>query len=222
MLLKGDGVAVIEVPYLKELLDKVEFDTIYHEHLCYFSLTAMERLFRRRGLTIFHVERLAIHGGSLRVFAARSDSRRSRLPSVQRLLKEEAEWGVRQPESYQQFGVRVAKLRADLLSLLRELKAKGKRIAAYGASAKGSTLLHYLQIGRETLDYVVDRSTVKQGRYTPGSHLKIHDPAKLLEDAPDYALLLTWNFAEEILAQQKQYRAQGGRFIIPIPEVRVA
>ena len=221
-LLKANGVAVIEVPYLKDLLDNVEFDTIYHEHLCYFSLTALEGLFRRCGLVIFHVGRLAIHGGSLRLFAARADARRRRQPSTQRLLEEEAGWGVEHWESYQPFSVRVAQLRADLLSLLHGLKAKSKRIAAYGASAKGSTLLHYLQIGQETLDYVVDRSTVKQGRYTPGTHLKIHDPAKLLEDAPDYALLLTWNFAEEILAQQAQYRAKGGRFIIPIPEVRVA
>lgn len=219
-LLKPDGVAVVEAPYLKDLLDHVEFDTIYHEHLCYFSLTALTQLFGQHGLEIVDVERLAIHGGSLRVFAAKSGVM-SVTPAVRQLLAEESQW-VRDPEFYQSFGESVDKLRLELVGLLHKLKADGKRIAVYGASAKGSTLLNYFGIGRELLDYVVDRSTIKQGRYTPGTRLKIYDPAQLVEDRPDYCLLLTWNFADEILKQQQRYREQGGQFIIPVPSVRIA
>lgn len=219
-LLKPDGVVVVEAPYLKDLLDHVEFDTIYHEHLCYFSLTALTLLFGQQGLEIFDVERLKIHGGSLRIHAAKAGTT-SVKPSVHDLLEEEATW-VRDPEFYQSFGERVESLRRELVGLLNSLKAEGKRIAVYGASAKGSTLLNYFGIGSDVLEYVVDRSTVKQGRYTPGTRLKIHDPSRLTEDQPDYCLLLTWNFAEEVLAQQEQYRSRGGKFIIPIPSVRVA
>ena len=219
-LLKPDGVVVVEAPYLKDLIDHVEFDTIYHEHLCYFSLTALTRLFQQYGLTIVDVERLAIHGGSLRIFAVHSASAVTQ-PSVAKLLEEEATW-VRDGASYKTFGSRVESLRGELTRLLERLKSEGKRIAVYGASAKGSTLLNYFGIGSEVIDYVVDRSTIKQGLYTPGTRLKICDPSRLVEDQPDYCLLLTWNFADEILKQQSTYRQHGGKFIIPIPEVRVA
>lgn len=222
-VLKPRGVAVIEFPYVKDLIDHIEFDTIYHEHLCYFSLTAIDRLFQRHGLTVVDVERLPIHGGSLRVFAQRSRvAAQNYRQRVRELLAEEEAWGVGSEAFYQRFGTQVEQLRHDLLGLLGRLKSERKRIAVYGASAKGSTLLNYFGIGPETLDFVVDRSTVKQGRYTPGTHLEICDPQRLLEDMPDYVLLLTWNFADEILAQQQEYRRRGGRFIIPIPEVKVA
>ena len=219
-LLKPNGVAVVECPYLKDLIDHVEFDTIYHEHLCYFSLTALDRLFRRHDLEIVDVERLDIHGGSIRIHAVPSGAESVR-ESVKSLLADEAQW-VDDAASYASFGTRVENLGKELMGLLRRLKSEGKRIAVYGASAKGSTLLNFFGIDRELIDYVVDRSTVKQGHYTPGTHLKIYDPDHLTRDQPDYCLLLTWNFAQEILQQQHQFRDQGGQFIIPIPEVKVA
>lgn len=227
LLLKDDGVAVIEVPYVKDMIDRSEFDTIYHEHLCYFSLTALDHLFRRHGLVIQDVARVPIHGGTLRVFASRASAQDAQAgagtisPAVRQMMEAESAWGVNGREFYRGFGAQVERLRRNLLQVLRELKAQGKRIAVYGASAKGSTLLNCFGIGRETLDFVVDRSTVKQGYYTPGTHLRIYSPERLLEEMPDYVLLLTWNFADEILEQQSEYRQRGGRFIIPIPEVKI-
>jgi len=219
VLLKDDGVCVIEVPYVKDLIDRCEFDTIYHEHLSYFSLTALKRLFDRHGLVIENVERLAIHGGSLRVFVTQTSDKQNR--AVSDLLEEEARWGVGSMAFYEGFAERVEKLKAELRSLVLELKEKNQRLAAYGAAAKGSTLLNYFQLGRESLDFVVDRSTYKQGRYMPGVHLPVSSPARLLEEMPSHVLLLTWNFADEILEQQAEYRQRGGRFIIPIPELRI-
>lgn len=220
-LLKEEGVAIVEVPYVKDLIDHAEFDTIYHEHLCYFSMTALDKLFRRHDLLPVDVERVPIHGGSLRVSAVRAERAPPARGAVESLMAEESMWGMDRISFYEGFATRVVRLRDDLNSLLARLKEEGRRIVGYGASAKGSTLMNYLGIGRETLDFVVDRSTVKQGTYTPGNHLPIYGPERLLNDMPDYALLLTWNFADEILAQQSEYRRREGRFIIPIPEPRV-
>jgi SAM-dependent methyltransferase len=218
-LLKPGGVAVIEVPYLKDLLDHVEFDTIYHEHLSYFSATALDRLFSRHGLVLADVEQLAIHGGSLRLFLSHAGAPRS--VAVTSLLDEEQRWGVDGQAAYAAFGARVERLKRDLVDVVRGLKAQGRRLAAYGAAAKGCTLLSYCGLGADVLDFVVDRSTHKVGRYMPGARLLIEPPARLIERSPDYTLLLTWNFAEEILRQQAEYRQRGGRFIVPLPEVRI-
>ncbi|MEO0598783.1 MAG: class I SAM-dependent methyltransferase, partial [Chloroflexota bacterium] len=219
-LLADDGVVVVEAPYVKDLIDHLEFDTIYHEHLCYFSLTALDKLFARHDLTITQVERVAIHGGSLRIFAEHADSAK-RQDSVTNLLAEEAGWGVHTLKFYSDFQERVEGLKADLVAYLQSLKAEGHSIVAYGASAKGSTLLNYFGISAETLDFVADRSTAKQGYYTPGTHLEIVPPEALVEKQPDYTLLLVWNFAEEVLAQQQVYRDAGGKFIIPLPKVTI-
>ncbi len=219
LLLKDDGVAVIEVPYVRDLIDRCEFDTIYHEHLCYFSVTALDRLFAKHGLALANVERIAIHGGSLRLFVCPGQSASS--DAVKALLEEEAALGMDRVDFYLHFGQKVGQIKASLRSRLESLKDRGQRIAAYGAAAKGTTLLNFCGLGKELLDFVVDRSPYKQGRYMPGVHLPIGAPSRLLEEKPDYTLLLVWNIAGEILEQQAEYRRGGGQFIIPIPSVEI-
>jgi SAM-dependent methyltransferase len=219
LVLKPGGIAVIEIPYLRDLIEKCEFDTIYHEHLCYFSLNALNPLFARHHLAIADVEHLSLHGGSLRLFMAPEGTSPSK--RVADMLAAERAAGMLAVEYYRDFSRRIEDLKRALVGMLRRLKSEGRRIAAYGASAKGSTLLNVFGIGADVLDFVVDRSTVKQGRFTPGTHLSILPPEALLERKPDYVLLLTWNFSDEILAQQAGYRAQGGRFIIPVPVPQV-
>lgn len=217
-LLADGGLYLLEVPYVRDMIEHVEFDTIYHEHLCYFSLIALQHLFERHGLTITHAERVPIHGGTIQVHAQRAGEADA---TVAHLLDEERELGLDRFGHYAGFADRVAELRETLRSQIAELKAEGMTIAAYGASAKGSTLLNSFGLGCEEIDYVVDRSHHKQGKFTPGTHLRIEDPTVLVERMPDAVLLLTWNFADEILEQQAEYRRRGGRFIIPIPEPRI-
>jgi SAM-dependent methyltransferase len=216
-ILKPGGIAVIETPYVRDMVERLEFDTIYHEHLFYFSLSAMRDVFARDGLAIVDVERIPMHGGSLRVFATHDGAAETTL-AVDALLAEEAELGVSTAAYYRDFAERVDTLRVELKGLLAELKADGHRIAAYGAAAKGAILLNAFGIGRETIAFVADRSPHKQERYMPGVHLPIAPPERLLQEMPEETLLLAWNFADEILAQQASYRQRGGRFIIPIPK----
>jgi SAM-dependent methyltransferase len=215
ILLADEGVAVIEAPYLRDLIEHCEFDTIYHEHLCYFSVTAVSRLFARRGLVLTDARRLATHGGSLRLYVQRTGTPSAR---VDQLLDEERSLGVDRIHYYEDFATRVRSIQTTLKKLLESLKARGQRIAGYAVSAKGAILLNSSGIDGRLLDYLVDRSPHKQGKAMPGVRLRVYDPAKLLEvPAPDYLLLLAWNFKDEIVRQQQEYRNRGGKFIVPIP-----
>ena len=220
-ILKPDGVVVIEVPYLRDLVDNLEFDTVYHEHQCYFALAPLVSLFAGAGLQIFDVEHIAVHGGSLRLFA-RHANREKVSAAVVRLLEEERAWGVDDIATYRRFAQAVGTFPRALRTYLQELRAAGKSIAAYGASAKGTTLLNYCGVDRALIDFVVDRSPLKQGLTMPGVRIPILPTEELLNRQPDFVLLLAWNFVDEVVEQQSEYGRRGGRFILPVPVPRVA
>ena len=213
-ILKDDGVLVTESPYVRDLIEHNEFDTMYHEHLCYYSVTAQDHLFRRHGLFLNDIERIPTHGGSIRSYVGR---REDASDSVRQLLAEEKELGVDSYHFYGTFGERVERTKEQLQELLHGLKRDGKRVAAYGASAKGSTMLSYLNAGPELVEFVVDRNVHKQGKFMPGVHNPIYGPEAIAQRRPDYLLLLVWNLKDEIMRQQDAFRRAGGKFIIPIP-----
>ncbi len=217
-ILAPGGTAIIEVPYLRDLVDKVEFDTIYHEHLCYFSLSALDRLFAGEGLALNDAQRIPIHGGSLRLFVQHTPARSDRMAA---LLAAEARDGLARPEAFRGLAARVGRLRRDLRQMLDGLKLRGARIAAYGAAAKGTILLNHFGLGRSELLWVADRNPRKHGLYVPGVKLPVVPVERIARDRPSHLLLLPWNHRTEILRDQANFIAAGGRFIVPIPEPAV-
>ncbi len=216
-----DGLVIIEMPYLGDLLNRTEYDTIYHEHLCYFSVNSLMRLCESAGLRIVRMDHVPIHGGSLRMHAGHVEVRPTHSDQVLAWAEEEKSKGFTSFERYEQLTKSVERSRDSLVELLTRLKVEGKTVAGYGAAAKGNTLLNYCQITTELLPYVVDKNPLKLGMYTPGMHIPVLPVSTLLEQQPDYLLILAWNFGEEIMRQQSEYKARGGKFILPIPEVTV-
>jgi SAM-dependent methyltransferase len=219
-LLAEDGVFVAEFPYLLELLRKNEFDTIYHEHLSYFSLHPLVRLFGRHGMSIFDVEEVSVHGGSLRIHVGRSGRARDASPRLVELMREEAQ-ELSSRATYTAFAERARTNMRRLTELLQALKSEGRRVVGYGASAKGNVLLNCCSIGPTLVEYVVDSIPYKHWRFTPGMHLQVFPEQKLDLDRPDYVLVLAWNFLDEILEKQAAFRERGGRFILTVPDVHV-
>ena len=217
-LIDDDGAVIVEVPYAQAMLEGTEYDTVYHEHLCYFSVTALARLADRTGLGVVRVDQVPVHGGSVRVWFRKG---MAHAPAVQTLLGQEQTNGLATLGAWEAFAARTSRQRQDLLDLLNRLKSEGKRVAGYGAPAKGNTLLNYCGITTDLLPYTVDRNPWKVGKLTPGMHLPVRPVEALVQDRPDYVLILAWNFADEVMEQQAEYRALGGQFIVPIPSPRI-
>ena len=223
ILLKKDGVFITEFPYLVDLIDKLEFDTIYHEHLSYFSLKPWNLLVEKCGFEICDIRRLAIHGGSIRI-THRRKNRNLKNPAkktLEFLLDLEEKKGLSKKETYDEFSLKINKLKEELLTLLRSLKKDGKKIVGYGAAAKGNVLTNFFGIDTKILDFIVDATPYKQGLFTPGMKIPVYAENRLLKKMPDYAIILAWNFANEIMEKQETFSAKGGRFIIPLPEIKI-
>ena len=221
VLLAPGGIVTMEFPHLLQLIEGNQFDTIYHEHFSYFSLLTVERVFASHGLRLFDIEELPTHGGSIRVYACASDQPRASTGRVEALKAVEDEAGLHDLEVYRSFDQRIQKVKRMLLSFLIEAEEAGKSIAAYGAPAKGNTLLNYCGIGTDFIDFTVDRSPHKQDRFLPGSRIPIHHPDELRKARPDYVLILPWNLRDEIIDQVGYIAEWGGKFVVPIPEVQV-
>ncbi len=220
-LLAPDGLAICEVPELAEFVERLEYDTVYHEHLSYFSVSSLMRVCEEAGLRIVRVDRVPVHGGSVRMYAAAAERAREHAPEVVAMSREEHRAGIASPERLRRFARDVEAQRDELVGLLRRLKSEGRSLGAYGAPAKGNTMLSYCGITTDLVPYTVDKSPLKVGLYTPGSHLPVLPATELLSRQPDLCLILAWNFADEIRRQQAEYAKRGGRFIVPIPKPRI-
>jgi SAM-dependent methyltransferase len=222
ILLKPDGVLTLEFPHLLRLIQRNEFDTIYHEHFSYFSMISTVRILEAHGLKVFDVEELMSHGGSLRVYACRAESQTHDIePKVRELIAEEQRAGLASVEGYDSFARQVKQTKLALVDFLLTAAQQGKSVAGYGAPGKSATLLHYCGIGKDLIEYTVDRSQYKQGRFLPGTHIPIYDPSRIRETKPDYVVILPWNLKDEIMEQLQFIREWGGRFVVPIPKVAV-
>ncbi len=222
ILLKPDGVLTLEFPHLLRLIERNEFDTIYHEHFSYFSMISTVRILEAHGLKVFDVEELATHGGSLRVYACRPESQKHVItPSVRELLDQEQRAGLASAEGYDSFARQVKQTKLAFVEFLLTAAQQGKSVAGYGAPGKSATLLHYCGIGKDLIEYTVDRSQYKQGRFLPGTHIPIYDPSRIRETKPDYVVILPWNLKDEIMEQLQFIREWGGRFVVPIPKVAI-
>ncbi len=221
VLLAPQGVATFEFPHLVNLIEQAQFDTIYHEHYSYLSLTAVTQIFAAQGLRVFDVEQIPTHGGSLRVYACRAEAGHAATPAVAALLAEEAAKGVTTPEWYASLAARAETIKLDLLDFLIRCRREGKRVAAYGAAAKGNTLLNYAGVHADLIDFVCDAAPSKQGRFLPGSHIPILPPAALAARKPDYVLILPWNLRDEVVTAQARVCEWGGRFVIAVPALEV-
>lgn len=220
-LLEEDGIFVIEVPYLVELLNDVKFDTIYHEHISYFALGPLAELFSQFGMEVFDVERLDVHGGTIRIYAQRSENDRATSDYVKDLFALEETLGLDSLVVYDEFREKVKQRRKQLTKLLDEFAEQGYSIVGYGASAKGNVLLNYCNIGPETVEYIIDTTPAKQGTYSPGMHIPVRDPSTFRDPYPDISLLLAWNYRDTILEKEQSFRESGGRFVMPAPHVDV-
>lgn len=221
LVLKEGGTITMEFPHLLKLIAENQFDTIYHEHFSYFSLTTAERVFSRHYLRIFDVRELPTHGGSLRIYACHADDNRATSDAVLTLRSTEEAAGLKQIETYTRFSDCAETVKRELLEFLNTAKSKGETVAAYGAPAKGNTLLNFCGVRSDLVSYTVDRNPTKQGRYLPGSHIPIYSPDELQNNTPDYILLLPWNIRDEILQQNQSLRQKGAKFVVPIPRVEV-
>jgi len=221
IMLKPTGVITMEFPHLMQLVEQNQFDTIYHEHFSYFSFTTVEKVFAAHGITLFDVEELPTHGGSLRIYGRHHGHTLPVHDRVLDLKRREEKWGVTRPDIYRSFDEKVKETKRAILSFLIEARRAGKTVVGYGAPGKGNTLLNYCGIRTDFLDYTVDRSPHKQNTYTPGTHIPIHAPERIRETRPDYVFILPWNLKDEIMQQMSYIREWGGRFVVPIPEVRV-
>lgn len=219
--LKPGGVVTMEFPHLQRLIEESQFDTIYHEHFSYFSFGVTRRVFADQGLRIFDVEQLSTHGGSLRIYACRDEDPRPMEPAVEQLLAQEREAGLDRLEGHLGFDEKVRETKRKLLEFLIEARRAGRSVVGYGAAAKGNALLNYCGVGTDLIDYVVDGSPHKQGRFLPGSRIPIHEPERIAETRPDYVLILPWNLKDEIVAQMSEIREWGGRFCVAVPELTV-
>jgi SAM-dependent methyltransferase len=220
-LLADDGTLVLEFPYLADMVGKLEFDTTYHEHLSYFAVAPLVRLFDMHGMVIVEARRTTMHGGSLLLFVKKTAGGARQGQSVDALLEMERASGLADISAMNAFAAKVHSLKDGLVGLMREIKSQGKTVAAYGAAAKGNTLLNYCGLGKETIDFIADKSPLKQGLYAPGNHVPVVPPEEIMARKPDYVLILAWNLADEIMTQLSTYRAGGGKFIIPVPEPRI-